>query len=78
MITTNPKLTKLRIIADRMKRHSDEAKRGYEMAWAQYSRACQEAGYCPACEKKKEECRCLWLANSTVLDPIGRRGVTHE
>jgi len=68
-IPFDSKLAKLRILLNREKSIFDTALAAYQRQKPKYDEAqlafnerCKELGYCPVCEKKLADCKCVAFA----------------
>lgn len=70
-LPTDANLTKLRILCSREKEKLDSLKAEcqtkiaeqttlYEEKWFAFLKRCEELGFCAFCEKKTEECKCVF------------------
>jgi hypothetical protein len=57
--------TKLRLIYERADRALKVAKQQKEDAWLAYMKQMRAEGFCPACEKTLQECRCVAMASAS-------------
>lgn len=58
-LPSDPKLTKLRILAERADKKRIESDVDYRFKWLEYVRYARTLGYCAACEERLTKCRCV-------------------
>ena len=66
-----PEITKARILYKRDEKPLSEAtehwiaaKKRHDELWLEYLRICKRHGFCGACEKPRNECECIIMANA--------------